>query len=654
MKENITPKSDEKQSSTGTQIINKPLQLNTVNKGEPTDNVLVYGADNEVKSVPRSEFGGGSQGLDQVLTNGATAVDKEIELSNSFNDNYASFSSSGIQFNQNDKGAHFSNQEFGFHNDIDGGSIRVYPPRGMSDNINFAFPVKPIHPQRWPYILATIDDVVTPGLQEVLNNDAVAMLSSPANTSDFQITADGLVINTESFDGTQTNGFQVNQNGILIETSKNGFQTAIRTYSNPIANTSFEFPVKEEGTYTLATLEDIPTLDSVLPVSDLQSGIVDNTSLQELGGVDKKINGIRIGKGSGTGEENVVVGSPNNLSNLTTGAYNTVIGFENLTATTTGTGNTAVGNWALRANTIGTYNTAVGTNALTANIGGTDNTAVGKNSLAKSTSGVKNTAVGQTSLYNNTTGSNNSFLGNGAGFYNTTGSYNIGLGTSALAYITTSNYQLGLGYGAGYRISGGTENIAIGVSAIGNSDVATNMTGSSNICIGKFAGGRLTTGSNNLLIENPNNGSSLTTGSNNIILNPVGNTTINTGSNNTIIGGFTSGFASADTGLVVIGNGAGVVAIRKEADNRLLAPNLTSALVVSGGATSLVNKAYTDNIGAVDNSTTTALSSATLTSTYPNALSGFRVHCISISSGGLTYEKTSTGWIQYSTTMVTP
>lgn len=35
------------------------------------------------------------------------------------------------------------------------------------------------------------------------------------------------------------------------------------------------------------------------PVSATQPGIVDNTPLQELGGVDKKINGITIGRGTG-------------------------------------------------------------------------------------------------------------------------------------------------------------------------------------------------------------------------------------------------------------------------------------------------------------------------------------------------------------------
>ncbi|TDW46577.1 hypothetical protein EV144_106249 [Flavobacterium sp. 270] len=62
MKENIKIQSDEIQSSTGNYEINKPLKLNTVNEGYSTDNILVHGMDNEVKSVPRSEFGGENSG----------------------------------------------------------------------------------------------------------------------------------------------------------------------------------------------------------------------------------------------------------------------------------------------------------------------------------------------------------------------------------------------------------------------------------------------------------------------------------------------------------------------------------------------------------------------------------------------------------------
>ncbi|PIF30720.1 hypothetical protein CLU81_1167 [Flavobacterium sp. 9] len=57
MKENMEKQPDKTQALLHTQNINKPLKLNTVNKGEPTDNVLVHGANNEIKSIPWREFG---------------------------------------------------------------------------------------------------------------------------------------------------------------------------------------------------------------------------------------------------------------------------------------------------------------------------------------------------------------------------------------------------------------------------------------------------------------------------------------------------------------------------------------------------------------------------------------------------------------------
>lgn len=53
------------------------------------------------------------------------------------------------------------------------------------------------------------------------------------------------------------------------------------------------------------------------------------------------------------------------------------------------------------------------------------------------------------------------------------------------------------------------------------------------------------------------------------------------------------------------------------------------------------------------NATTTALSLATLNSTYPSAIIGFRVHCINITIQKVIYEKTSTGWVSYSITVIT-
>ncbi|OUL63090.1 hypothetical protein [Flavobacterium sp. AJR] len=72
------------ESLADTYKINKALKLNTLNEGEPTDNVLVHGVDNEVKSIPRSEFGGGKPDtLQEVVTqstiaNGANYAKAEL------------------------------------------------------------------------------------------------------------------------------------------------------------------------------------------------------------------------------------------------------------------------------------------------------------------------------------------------------------------------------------------------------------------------------------------------------------------------------------------------------------------------------------------------------------------------------------------------
>lgn len=58
------------------------------------------------------------------------------------------------------------------------------------------------------------------------------------------------------------------------------------------------------------------------------------------------------------------------------------------------------------------------------------------------------------------------------------------------------------------------------------------------------------------------------------------------------------------------------------------------------------------SLGVETNATTTALSLSTLNSAYPDAITGFKVHCISITAGKLIYEKTSTGWVSYSVTLV--
>lgn len=190
------------------------------------------------------------------------------------------------------------------------------------------------------------------------------------------------------------------------------------TYHNRIKVSDLE---TNEPNKTLATnengeLEFINISDNTSdPVSATTPGIVDNSSLQELGGADKTINGVRIGKGNSNNVENTALGNEALLVN-TTGTYNTATGSGAVTLNTTGSLNTGIGNTALYNNTTGSYNTGVGTNSLYSNKTGNSNTALGNGALAgnpnqTSPSNARNTAIGASAGLAIRTGSDNVLIG---------------------------------------------------------------------------------------------------------------------------------------------------------------------------------------------------------------------------------------------------
>jgi hypothetical protein len=144
------------------------------------------------------------------------------------------------------------------------------------------------------------------------------------------------------------------------------------------------------------------------------------------GNNDASINGRVVGKGSGTGTNNTVLG--NGLGSITTGSLNT----------------------------------AIGVGALPANIDGASNTAVGYNCLNSNTNGTGNTAMGQSAGYS-TTGFQNCYFGNQAGYSATgTGNGNCALGSITLTGMTSGAYNIALGYASGGQITSGSGNIVIG------------------------------------------------------------------------------------------------------------------------------------------------------------------------------------------------
>ena len=169
------------------------------------------------------------------------------------------------------------------------------------------------------------------------------------------------------------------------------------------------------------------------------------------------------------------------LISLTSGVWNTGLGFRALYSDTSGGFNTAEGARALFTNTTGSYNTAMGMNTLSSNTSGVSSTAVGYATLQSNTAS-GNTAFGALAAQHNTTGSILSAFGYRALNSNTTGSSNNAFGWQALASNTTANWNNAFGGDALAFNSTGILNNAFGDAALRG-----NTTGSRNSAFGDKA-----------------------------------------------------------------------------------------------------------------------------------------------------------------------
>ena len=202
------------------------------------------------------------------------------------------------------------------------------------------------------------------------------------------------------------------------------------------------------------------------------------------------------------------------LFSLTTGTFNTGVGFLSLESngeaslnTALGAGsllsntaddNTATGAGALLNNTTGTFNTANGTFALVRNIEGDNNTAIGSFALQDNT-GDANTATGAFALQHNTTGFSNTATGVGALLFNTEGSLNTGIGVNALVLNTTGASNTAAGCFALFNNTTGQNNTAIGTSALSSNTASGDNTASGFAALhSNTGGGNTATGSNAL------------------------------------------------------------------------------------------------------------------------------------------------------------
>ena len=187
----------------------------------------------------------------------------------------------------------------------------------------------------------------------------------------------------------------------------------------------------------------------------------------------------------------------NALFSLSSGAYNSALGFFSLRSNTTGNFNTAIGAGTLLVNT-GDENTATGATALLNNTTGSFNTASGTQALLKNTTGNFNTANGFEALYGNITGDNNTANGYGALVVNVTGSDNTANGVAALRNNFSGGSNVAIGSFALYNNIYGDLNTAIGGGALQN-----NTNGRENIAVGYAAGRDIVTADNVIAIGAP-------------------------------------------------------------------------------------------------------------------------------------------------------
>jgi hypothetical protein len=156
---------------------------------------------------------------------------------------------------------------------------------------------------------------------------------------------------------------------------------------------------------------------------------------------------------------------------------NTAIGQQAFLFLTSGQYNTAVGFLAQAGNATANFNTAVGAGALLSNTA-EGNTATGAGALLKNTTGIENTAIGESALFTSTDGDRNTAVGADALLNNTGGAFNVGLGFNALGDNTTGSSNIALGGNALSSNLVGSNNTAVGAIA------GINSTGDGNVYVG--------------------------------------------------------------------------------------------------------------------------------------------------------------------------
>ncbi|MCG2725649.1 MAG: hypothetical protein L6420_05230 [Elusimicrobia bacterium] len=240
-----------------------------------------------------------------------------------------------------------------------------------------------------------------------------------------------------------------------------------------------------------------------------------------------------------------------NAGRVSTGSYNSFVGYDAGQANIYGEGNSFMGYQAGYSNTYGYGNSFMGYRAGQYNTGGFSNSFMGYQAGNFNTYGYGNSFMGAFAGKFNTEGWGNSFMGDSAGITNTTGWGNSFMGHSAGYSNTTGWGNSFMGINAGDSNTYGFGNSFMGAYA-GDA----NTYGNSNSFMGAYAGQANTTGNNNSFMG-IYAGYSNTTGSNNSFMGYDAGDSNTTGSKNSIMGMNAGFYNQTGSANAIFGNEAG-------------------------------------------------------------------------------------------------
>jgi hypothetical protein len=290
------------------------------------------------------------------------------------------------------------------------------------------------------------------------------------------------------------------------------------------------------------------------------------TGLNNTSGSYNAFFGYQAGYDGTTGSSNLFLGYQSGFSN-TAGNFNSFMGYRSGYLNTTGDKNTFIGSFAGVSNTIGNNNTFSGFNSGYSNADGHANNFYGTGSGYSNLSGDNNTFIGPESGYNNIAGSFNTFLGYRAG-YNNNANNNVFIGNECGFSNTTGDLNVFIGYAAGRTNTEGSGNVFMGNGAgnkniggeanvfIGDRSGYENTYGSSNVFMGYLSGMQGTAAYSNVCIGYQS-GMGLTNALNNVFVGSLTGMNNTWGESNVFIGS-AAGKANITGGSNVhIGQGAG-------------------------------------------------------------------------------------------------